>query len=63
MLRIVYNQSATVCRFANRIDELMAKERQLRGIIKNYKDMERLEKETRDAIEDTEARKSKARQE
>jgi len=43
MLRLVYSQSGTVCRFASRIDELTSIQRKLEDTIKHYRDMERLE--------------------
>ena len=43
MLRIVYSQSGTVCRFTRRIDELLREQGKLLKELKEYKDMARLD--------------------
>jgi len=43
VLRIVFNQSATVCRLAKKVDELTRVQRYLDTQIKEYRDRERLE--------------------
>ena len=45
-LRMVRGQSATVCRLATRIEELLQVQGNLQKALKEYKDMERLEKES-----------------
>lgn len=47
VLRIIYNQSSTVCRFARRIEELLRVQKQLYDALQYYKDMERIEELTR----------------
>jgi|GEM_PF-1807964 len=42
-LRMVRGQSATVCRLATRIEELLFEQAKLQGQLKGYKDKERLE--------------------
>ena len=43
VLRIIYGQSSTVCRFARQIEELLRVQKDLHDQLKYYKDMEKLE--------------------
>jgi hypothetical protein len=44
-LRLIFGQSGTVCRLANKVEELNRVQKNLREQLKRYHDMERLEKE------------------
>lgn len=41
-LRLVFNQSSTVCRLAKRVEELLRVQKNLKAQLKEYRDMERL---------------------
>ncbi|MBA7464989.1 hypothetical protein ES707_00150 [subsurface metagenome] len=42
VLRIIFNQSGTVCRLAKKVEELTGAQRNLEAQLKEYRDMERL---------------------
>lgn len=44
ILRIVFNQSSTVCRLAKKVEELLRVQKNLETQLKEYRDMEKLEK-------------------
>jgi len=44
VLRIIFNQSGTVCRLAKKVEELTRVQRNLEAQLKEYRDMERLER-------------------
>ena len=43
VLRIIFNQSSTVCRLAKKVEELLRVQKNLEGQLKEYREKERLE--------------------
>jgi len=43
VLRIIFNQSSTVCRLSKKVEELLGVQENLNAQLKEYRDMKRLE--------------------
>jgi len=47
-LRLIFNQSSTVCRLAKKVEELLRVQKNLQAQLKEYRDMERLKGEVKE---------------